>query len=119
MIACLSTCLIPNTTDINVISTGTLYSATGITPTKKPIDKPIALSKLKLWDAPIISLLPHTLVSDPRNNIVRIRIIEVCCRITGKLHSDQVFAHCIRKINKQQVIELDSKDDKVVRNVDE
>ena len=30
---------------------------TGITPTKKPIDKPIALSKLKLRDAPIISVL--------------------------------------------------------------
>ena len=50
---------------------------------------------------------------------MRIRIIEVCCRTTGKLHSDQVFAHCIRKINAQQVIELDSQDDKVVRNVDE
>ena len=50
---------------------------------------------------------------------MRIRIIEVRCRTTCKLHSDQVFAHCIRKINAQQVIELDSKDDKVVRNVDE
>ena len=44
--AYLSTYLIPNTADINLISTDTLYTATGITPIKKPIDKPIALSTL-------------------------------------------------------------------------
>jgi len=44
--AYLSTYLIPNTTDINLISTDKLYTATGITPIKKPIDKPIALSTL-------------------------------------------------------------------------
>ena len=50
---------------------------------------------------------------------MRACVVEDYRRSTGKLHSDQVFAHCIRKINAQQVIELDSKDDKVVRNVGE
>jgi hypothetical protein len=102
-----------------MISTGTLYSATGITPTKKPIDKPIALFKLKLWDAPIISFLPHILVFYPLNDIVCIGAIQVCCCTIGKLHSDQAFDYCIQKFNVHAVIGLDSNDDKVVLNVDE
>ena len=61
--AYLSTYLIPNTTGINVISTDTLYTATGITPIKKPIKMQIAFSKLKLRNVPIISFYPVQEVS--------------------------------------------------------
>ena len=50
---------------------------------------------------------------------MQVNITEVWCCTNGKLYSVQVFAHWIRKFNVHAVMGLDSKDDKVVLNVDE